>query len=530
MLGEKAHRQIYTVLLALLGITMVSSVFAANLVWVLLGVNWLAEGRWHDKWRRAKESRLLWAVGLFYGLLLVGMLWTSDTANGLRILEAKLPLLVLPLVILTTPPLAERPRRAVAAIYSVAVIVVSIIAIIRLNTIPDLPYRQAVPHLSHIRFSLNCCIVLYLLVGQIHRPTTPLAARLALLLSVGWLLAVLLSLHSLTALSILAIVSLAIPLYRRRWAFALVWLTTMTATATIVGIEVKRYYRPSPLAQQPLPTFTAAGHPYIHLQDGLIENGNYINNHLCPEELASEWNKRSVLPYDGTAQNGYTIAATLIRYLNASGLTKDSVGVANLTDAEIRAVEQGVANPVYRQPNPIRRIVYTTLFEREHYRHTHATAGFSNLQRLALWEATADIIAHHPLAGVGTGDVVQAIQEVLTLRGSDLAGTPMRSHNQYLGTAAAVGLPAALLVLLLVLWAAYRAWSRRHSATSRATAFALAYALTIAISMLTEDTLDTLMGILVSLFPLVLLPPRGKEEPTPAAAADGAKGSEAPCR
>ena len=70
MLPARVHRAIFIVLLAVLGASMVTSVFLANLAWVLLGANWLLEGRWREKWQMGKESRLLHAVvGLYLSLI-----------------------------------------------------------------------------------------------------------------------------------------------------------------------------------------------------------------------------------------------------------------------------------------------------------------------------------------------------------------------------------------------------------------------------------------------------------------------------
>ena len=507
MLDEKVHRQIYTVLLAVLGVAMVSSVWLANLAWVLIGINWLAGGRWAEKWQRAKQSRPLHAVLAFCGLLLAGMLWTADTANGWSIMQVKLPLAVLPLVLLTSPPLPDRPRRAVAAVYVAAVTAVSIVAMIRMATIADLPYRQAVPHVSHIRFALNCCMVVYLAAGQLQRKEAPPALKAGMGLLAVWMVAVVMRLHSYTALGILAVVSIAVPLATRRWWAVALWLLAAGAVAAVAGNEVRRYYRLQPLSTQELQPCTANGRPYVHYRDGIVENGNYINNYICREELGEQWARRSGVPFDSLAQSGYSIESTLIRYLNACGYTKDSAGVASLTDGQVAAVEQGVANPVYQERHWLRQMVYTLLLEREYYRHTQAVAGFSTLQRLSLWKATVEVIAEHPLAGVGTGDVVGAMQEKLARQGSELAGRPMRSHNQYLGYAAAVGIPAAVAVLLLTLRAARTGWRRYRRGRADGMAFRLAWGLTIAVSMLTEDTLDTLAGILTAVFPLAFLPP-----------------------
>ena len=53
MFPAKVHRNIYILLVAMLGFSMVTSVFLANMAWVFMGANWLLEGRWREKWQMA---------------------------------------------------------------------------------------------------------------------------------------------------------------------------------------------------------------------------------------------------------------------------------------------------------------------------------------------------------------------------------------------------------------------------------------------------------------------------------------------
>lgn len=495
MLPAKTHRYIYLVLLALLGGTMVTSVWAANLVWVLLAANWLLEGRWREKWQMARESRLLQAFLILYALHLVGMLWTGNTAHGLETLRVKLPLLVVPLVMLTTRPVRGRPRHIVLAIYAGTVLVVSLIGLVRMLTVPGLPYRDAVPYISHIRFALNCCMVVFLLVGQLRLKRMPLAAKVLAVALIAWTVVFLALIHSYTGFAVLAVVSLVVMLvHYRRWPLVTLWVLLAVAAGVLVGREATAYYRLVPQATGPLPELTAGGRPYVHYRDGIVENGNYINNYLCPDELRAEWQRRSTVPYDSVGEDGYGVQPTLVRYLNALGLTKDSVGLAHLTDSQIRDIERGVANPVYEEGNPLRKMVYVMLFEREYYVHTHAVLGFTMLQRFELWHATLQVVGRHPWAGVGTGDVDDALHAQLAATDSALADTDKSTHNQYLALLAAFGIVGAALLL----WAFGRALAygirlRQHTP---AAPLMLAWGLTILISFLTEDTLDTLAGIL----------------------------------
>ena len=97
--------------------------------------------------------------------MLAGMLWTADTRAGWGTIQVMLPLLCVPVVMLTTQPLAGNARRVVLQTYTAAVFVVTIVGLVRWLIIPGLPHRAIVPNISHIRFALNCCVVVYLSVG-----------------------------------------------------------------------------------------------------------------------------------------------------------------------------------------------------------------------------------------------------------------------------------------------------------------------------------------------------------------------------
>lgn len=491
MFSAKVHRTIYIVLLALLGGTMVTSVWASNLVWVLMGANWLLEGRWREKWQIAKASRLLQAFVALYLLLLVGMLWTSNQPAGWSVLQVKLPLLCVPLVVLTTRPVTGTARRMTLFVYALAVTVVSLIGLVRWMTIPGLPYRDIVPYISHIRFALSCCMLIYLAFGEmLGKPWSGRGRQhvLAVVLTV-WMLAFLLLIRSYTAFVVLPLVSLVMLLvYYRRWPLIALWVLLVGGAALVVGIEVHRYYHMVPMATEPLRPCTDNGRPYIHAQDGLIENGNYVNNYVCKQELRAEWNLRSRIDYDSLTENGYSVESTLIRYLNALGLPKDSTGVAALSDAQLESVERGVANPVYESRNPVRKMVYTLMLEREFYRHTRAVSGFTMLQRMEMWHASATVVRDNMWFGVGTGDAVDALQQWLVDNDSELVGRRMSSHNQYLGLLVALGIVGFALVMV--------AFGRACPALRRQSPLLVAWFLTIVISMFTEDTLDTLAGIL----------------------------------
>jgi len=491
---------------------MVTTVGLSNVVWPLLFANWLLEGRWQEKWKMARESRLLQAFAVLFLLHVVALLWSSDLTTGLLNIVDMLPLMAVPLVLLTTQPPEGNTRRFILNFYGLTVFVVTVIGFIRWLTIPDLPHREIVTYISHIRFSLNICMVIFLLVASARTRTShtthssffiPHSSFFKLLL-ILWFLFILLLLQSYTAFVILAVASLVAILMmpathsptrkNRRLRWLVLWLLGATLVTVMIVLGCRSYYSLDPLASQPLREYTANGRPYKHQQDGFIENGNYVNNYICHEELASEWPRRSPVSLDSLTASGHPVESALIRYLNALGLPKDSSGIAALTDAQVEEIARGVANPVYEHGFPLKKMLYVTLFEIENYRCYQAVIGFTMLQRLELWNCAWRVIREHPWIGTGTGDLSNEMHTQFVAMNSPMLQRELLPHNQYLTLIALFGFLGFALILLFFL----RAWRSSIPAIKQSNipTFMPLWLTTILLSFLTENTLDSLPGIL----------------------------------
>ncbi|MBQ0016735.1 MAG: O-antigen ligase family protein [Bacteroidales bacterium] len=496
-------------MLCLLAVSMNLSVFLANLSWFLLLVNWVVEGGWRQKFSAFGSRHLLQAFLVMWGLLLVSIIWSADSICALHELRCALPLLVVPLVVLTSPPLAARERWIVVCLYVLAVLVVSLIAMVRYVAMPGLPYRQLVPFVSHIRFSLNVCLVVCIVMHKlltalrhVTRRTLFLTASMALF--VLWGLLFLYVQRSYTA-AVALLVVLVVEVYMFRWRIEdrrlrnIVCWGVVAGIAAVVGMVVyygvEYYYQDNRLAASPLPEYTLRGNPYTHQPKGCVENGAPVSNYLCTEELKSQWHRYSSMSLYDTTATGYTVYPTLVRYLNSKGLTKDSAGLTGLTQQDIRYVEQGIANCVYVEQSP-RRMVYQWLFEWEQYRVYGKLVGSSMGERIALWINGLGVWAGSPLIGVGIGDVASESHLRLEATKSQLAGTQKHIHNQYITFLAAVGLVG------IVLMAFFFGRVRIRRCTERAP-LVVAYIVIVLVSFVSEDTLDTLAGILFCTVPIV---------------------------
>jgi hypothetical protein len=154
------HGAIYFLLLVVLaGSQSVSNFFMSGME-ILLAVNWALEWDMRAKWDRARRSPLLWAFLVLMAVHLLWMLGSANTAYGWGDIFRKLPLLAIPLVVLTSRPLNRKQLTALLFAFVATVFVATVIGRIRLAVIPDLPYRQIVPFISHIRFAMNVCLAL----------------------------------------------------------------------------------------------------------------------------------------------------------------------------------------------------------------------------------------------------------------------------------------------------------------------------------------------------------------------------------
>lgn len=503
------HRKIYVVLLCLIAGAMTTSVFATNLLWVLLLANWVAEWNWKEKFADFRHNYLLQAFLVLVAVHLVWLIGTANMGYGLFDLQKKLPLIALPLVILTTRPLNAKEALNVGICYVGTVFVVSIIGLVRHLTIPDLPYREIVPYISHIRFGLNVCLSIVLLLYAAFRYHKPWLYGVSLAVTL-WYLCFLFLLHAYTAFIILFVMSVTLAIvYRRRMTrrsrllIASVLSAIILAVGLLAAIYTHDYYHLQKLSTQPMAALTPNGRPYVHHDDGIIENGNYIHHYICEEEMRQEWTKVSAFPFDSLTATGYTIYPTLLRYLNGLGLTKDSLGMAHLSPADIAAIEKGIANPVYLQHGP-RKMAYAFLYEYESHRCYHSVSNFSMLQRLELWRNGLQVFLQHPLFGVGTGDVPDVCHENLVKTSSPLADTNLHTHNQYLNFLIAFGLLGFLIIVFFFVRAIHKG---RYCSSLLFTAFLCI----LLISFISEDTLETLAGITFAALGFVLLAPRKSE-------------------
>lgn len=109
-------------------------------------------------------------------------------------------------------------------------------------------------------------------------------------------------------------------------------------------------------------------------------------------------------------------------------------------------------------------------------------------ERILVWKSAWNIIQHHPLIGVGTGDVKDALLEEYASQGIAYAySRNLDAHNQYLQTYLSVGLIGFLVLITMLAWPAIIAFTKRDY-------IYFFFILLFAMSILTESMFENQAG------------------------------------
>ena len=503
-------------LMVAVGLTLSPFLMGMSQFWLVLV--WLVDaslpplkggqGGFKDKFSRFCNNKAAVLLVAFFLMHLVGLLYTADFQYAMKDLRVKLPILVMPFVLSSMPPLDRKRFDFVMLVYVLSVFVATLFSfsIYLKHDYEDV--REISHFISHIRFCLNivfCMAIIgyYLVKSQravepVETPVLKCLNRFLQCFLLLWFVYQIYIFESLSGYVILAAVVVVSAVYAfLRWKTGRGWRIAVGVSALAVllvaSVVLKRQIKPllkvesvdfSTLEQK-----TALGNDYWH--DTIynpVEDGKFVGLYYCKKEMQEAWSERSNLPFEGTTTNGENLEATLSRYLTSKDLRKDAQGVMALTDEDIRNIEQGVANYNNWKHPGLQARLSSTLFEYNLYRRFNNPNGGSLAQRIEFTRASFHIIGQHPWFGVGTGDVPQAFS-----RAYDEIQSPLkeefrfRAHNQYLAIAVAFGLVglAFFLFVLLFPWLSSR---RNH------TYLYLVFLCIMLLSMFPEDTLETQAG------------------------------------
>ncbi len=499
----KRHVTFRNATLFFLFVTVVSlplSKYLASAAQILLAVTWLAEGKFDEKWRRIKMRPQILIFTLLFFVPVAGLLYTSDLSYGLNDVKVKLPLLLMPLVLGSIRPLNNNEMRFILGSFTFAVLIGAMISLSIMMGFGPATYtgdRESVLFISHIRFALMVVMAIFILLRYIFDPLSSSRLRMILIPCALSLLVFLFLLKSLTGVVILIIGGWILTL---RWGlkrpdpmlrwFLMVGLFTVPVLAGFyLSGRVADFYTVREMQEQP-DRATVKGNPYWHdTTNPFLENGYRVGWYQCETEMREAWNRVSRLDFDGRDLKGQEIKYTLIRYLTSKGLRKDEYGVSLLDKDDIRLIENGFANCMYRKPKSFDVRMYETIWEIDQYRKGANPSGHSVTQRLEYLKTGWAIFKDHPVFGVGTGDTKTAFDRKYIELNSPLEPLwRLRAHNQFLTFLLTFGIVGFLILMSAILLPMF-------IERGKSKYFILMFLLVIFLSMINEDTLETQAGV-----------------------------------
>ena len=411
---------------------------------IILALNWLAEFNYKEKLQLFAANRPAIVLTLIFALNVLGILWSYDPLFSLtKTLHHKLPTLLLPIIIVTSPILSNRQIRFLLLLFVSSVLMVTLIGLVLRVTQNPINFREASPFIPATNFTMLLILSAFqlpLLVRQISD------RKIHFYLSLGvslWFIIFIFYLRSFSGLASLVGVmayTFIVTVFHHRSLILKASFAIVSIAFIALGIWLFAYmYNLTHLEVETdlteLPSHTKYGGAYHHdTLEVLRENGHLVNIYIADAELYEAWSERSSIDFNGLDLNNEYLKYTLYRYMASKGLTKDKEGFSSLTNKDIEAVEKGITNHLYLE--------WPGIFTRVHmlmmgvYMYTNSPdkdPTWSTLtKRLELWKASWHAFKTKPLLGWGTGQIENAVEFGLRHNNSAMAGSNIRSHNQYL--------------------------------------------------------------------------------------------------
>jgi hypothetical protein len=440
---------------------------------------------------------------LFSGLYLLhlaGLMYTTDFDYAAEDVRIKLPLFLFPIVFSTTEILSAKAFRNCLYLFLLVILSSTIVISVNYAIIGDQmdDIREASFLISHIRLALMIC--LSIAVAVYYAVKEGGFIRVALLSASFWFILFMAYFAYLTGIVVLVALLLFILFYsigkrpfhsQVKKGMLLVLLSIFLGVIFFILNAVHDYQEVSANKEVSDLKKTVNNRPYSQWYTkgaySMRENGYLVYQNICPEEVEAAWNKRSDLKVayqDGNRQN---LEDIILRYLASKGLPKDSASIASLSQSEIEAIEDGATNVNYVGKSFLYQRIYNMLWQYDVYLMGGNFNGHSLGTRLEFWKTGYHVFKNHVFIGTGTGDIEQAFQDQYELDKSKLSQEwRFRSHNQLISMAATFGLVGLIYFLLVIFLPII---------LKRNNFLYLCFALIFFISILTEDTLETQIGV-----------------------------------
>jgi hypothetical protein len=339
-------------LFLLTGITLGNSIMSIAVVLLVLWWVWVS---FHNG--IGKFSHYFSAIGFFLIALmpLAGFAYEGNPELVLKDFNGKLPLLLLPLPLLSPHKKNISDKIWVGMILSGIALAALAGAIEFSSSQETYNPRKWSPFISNVRMGTLCALlVIWILWKHIVPAKKTISERIGWGGIVAFIMAYLLLLQSITGLFlILAFAPLltVLFLFRFQRLIAIQILTISFLSISGIFLIARQEWKlvngklPFHKGYDSGPQFNEEGFPIKYDLFPLErENGFLIGANVSPGSLQKAWPQKSNIPLHGKTLNGESMFITLLRYMSSRGLKKDAFGLAQLSDAEVRAIENGCVN------------------------------------------------------------------------------------------------------------------------------------------------------------------------------------------
>lgn len=494
ILGKSFHNRIHLIALSAFAIGLASSKIILSLSAILLLVNLFIEGDFKLYWRNLRNAGfMLLPLIAYWSFHIISLCWTSNYSYAFNDLKIKVTLLIIPLIIVAKPIEKTKNIQNILGLFIGSLLVTSIWNMLCYTHVIGkhayLDIRELSLFGSHIRYGILIAIgfgiCLYYYMESDHKLKL---VFIPILIWFGYYTYFSQIISGLLALMTVLFSYVFYRLYIRStlWGFTSIALLGISIVITVIYLRPMQSQPKTLYAIHQLPSHTLQGNSYTHdLNPGTFENGKPTMIYVCETELRTQWDKHSMLHYDGLDKKGQPLKYTLIRYMASKNLKKDSVDFQQLTHSDIQHIENGIAN--FQET----KMGFTARLEGIKYSLSgnKDPNGNSLLQRIEYWRTGLKIIRNNWLFGVGIGDVQNAFDKQYNADNSILLQKyRLRAHNTYLTSWISFGvLGFTFFSWMLVIYVL--------NALTNKSYLALMFILVMVTTFFIEDTLETQMGV-----------------------------------
>lgn len=422
---------------------------------------WLLTNEWKNKLQLLVHNKYFWILSSLYFIHIVGLFYTSDFNYALNDLRIKIPVLLFPIIFFSVDFI--KPQHII--LFLKWFIIVTFINLLYLwinkqfnNDLLDT--RDISLFISHIRLGLISAFAvitsIYLVINHIQSSFQ----KIFFITIASFIFILILFLGLITGIISLIIVTLFAIFYMYFKNKNKIHFQIITALTIIAGITLflyiqhihKKYFPPA-TKNIHLKSYTSNNNKYEHHTElPYTENGNYVFINICDIELKKEWEKKSNIPFESVDKKNNKIKYTLYRYLASKNLTKDSAGITQLSNEDIKNIECGYPNYLYAKANIFEKRMYELLQEYEYFKINRDPNGKTMIMRLFYWKIGLHIWMKNFWTGVGTGDVRQAFDNEYQQYPNIQKKFQLRTHHQIITIALTFGLFGLIIMLISIFY------------------------------------------------------------------------------